>query len=189
MQEHQAHDGQVARGAEAGPEARHLIHRERHDVAFRYLHSQPAHRHPRPAKAHRPSPQESLMKTVSDLAGSVGELVAEGAIGDGDAVIDGGTGRPRLLAGLEAHIIQERRFGKVTFPNVAGVMNTLPPADKVQQVVSVDAQGRVRQAADVLAVQVTIDPADLPAGGLFDDTNRTLCFVGGLLVDHVELHG
>jgi hypothetical protein len=25
MQEHQAHDGQVARGAEAGPEARHLL--------------------------------------------------------------------------------------------------------------------------------------------------------------------
>src|SRR2546427_7491907 len=68
-------------------------------------------------------------------------------------------------------------------------MNTLPPADKVQQVVSVDAQGRVRQAADVLAVQITIDPADLPAGSLFDDTNRTLCVVGGLLVDHAELHG
>ena len=115
------------------------------------------------------------MKAAGDLTGSVGELVAEGAIGDGDAVIDGGSGRPRLLAGLEAHIIQERRLGKVTFPNVAGVMNALPPANKVQQVVSVDAQGRVRQAADVFAVQVTIDPADLPAGGLLDDTNRTLC--------------
>jgi len=28
------------------------------------------------------------MKTVGDLAGSLGELVADGAIGDGNAVID-----------------------------------------------------------------------------------------------------
>ena len=32
VHEHQAHDGQVARGAEAGPKARHLIHGERDDV-------------------------------------------------------------------------------------------------------------------------------------------------------------
>src|ERR1700693_6120172 len=61
-------------------------------------------------------------------------------------------------------------------------MNTLPPANKVQQVVSVDAQGLVRQAAHVLAVQITIDPADLPAGVLFDDASRTVCVVGGVLV-------
>ena len=129
------------------------------------------------------------MKAAGDLAGSIGKLIADGAIGDGHAVIDGGRGRPRLLAGLETHIIQERGLGQVTFPNVAGVMNTLPPANKVQQVVSVGAQGGVRQAANIFAVQVTIDPADSPAGGLLDDTNRTLCVVGGLLVDHAELHG
>jgi len=39
MHEHQAHDGQVARGVETGPEARHFIHRERHDVELRLLHS------------------------------------------------------------------------------------------------------------------------------------------------------
>ena len=179
LQEHQADDGQVARGAEAGPEARHLIDRQRHDGAFGLLHAQPAQRRAWSAQAHRPAPQKGLMKAGSDLAGSVGKLVAQGAIGDGDAVIDGGTGRPRLLAGLEPHIVQERRFGKVTFGDVAGVMNALPPADKVQQVVSVTAQGLVRQAADVLAVQITIDPADLPAGGLFDNANRALCVAGG----------
>src|SRR5439155_18449253 len=103
--------------------------------------------------AQRLSPQERLMKTVSDLAGSLRELVAEGALGDGDAVIDGGRRRPRLLAGLEAHVIEERGLAKVTFPNVTGVMNTLPPANKVQQVVGVDAQARVRQAANIFAVQ------------------------------------
>src|SRR5712692_8850359 len=68
-------------------------------------------------------------------------------------------------------------------------MNTLPPADKVQQVVSVNAQGGVSQAADIFAIQVTIDPANLPARRLFDHANRALSAVGGLLVDHVELHG
>src|ERR1700674_5653062 len=90
-------------------------------------------------KAHRPTPQESLLETTSDLTGTLRELVAEGAIGNGDAVIDGASGRPRLLAGLEAHGIQKGRLGKVCFGEVAGVMNALPPADEVQQVVSVDA--------------------------------------------------
>jgi hypothetical protein len=94
-----------------------------------------------------------------------------------------------LLAGLEAHVIQKGRFGKVCFHEVAGVMNALPPADEVQQVVSVDAEGLVRQAADIFAVQVTIDPADFPPRGLLDHMNRTLCVRGGRQVDHVELHG
>jgi hypothetical protein len=129
------------------------------------------------------------MKTVGDLTGRLRKLIADGAIGDGHAIIDGGRGRLRLLAGLGAHIFQERGLGKVAFSNVAGVTNTLPPADKMQQVVSVSAQGGVRQAANIFAVQVTIDPAHSLAGALLDDTNRTLCVVGGLLVDHTELHG
>jgi hypothetical protein len=38
------------------------------------------------------------MKTVGDLAGSLGEFVADSAIGHGDAVIDARRSRPRLLA-------------------------------------------------------------------------------------------
>jgi hypothetical protein len=129
------------------------------------------------------------MKAAGDLAGSIGELVADGALGDGHAVIDGGRGRPRLLVGLELHIIQERGLRKVTFPKVTDVMNTLPPANKGQQVVSVDAQSSVRQTADIFAIQVTIDPADSSAGTLLDDTNWTLWVVGSLLVVHTELHG
>jgi hypothetical protein len=33
------------------------------------------------------------MKTTGDLAGSIGELVANGALGDGDAVMVEGEGR------------------------------------------------------------------------------------------------
>jgi hypothetical protein len=79
------------------------------------------------------------MKTASDLAGSLGELVSEGAVGDGYASIYGGTGRLRLLTGLEPNIIQERRVGEILLHNIAGLVNTRPPADKVQQVVSVEA--------------------------------------------------
>ena len=50
-------------------------------------------------------------------------------------------GRPRLLTGLEAHIVQQCRFGEGIFGNVTGVMNTLPPAEKVQQVVRIECAG------------------------------------------------
>src|SRR5207244_6123525 len=122
-------------------------------------------------------------------AGGAGELVAQGAVREGYTIVDGGSGRPRLSAGLEPHIIQERRFGEVAFDDVAGVMNTLPPADKMQEVVSVGAQRLVRQAANVLAVQETIDPADLAAGGLLDNANGTLSIAGCERVDQMELHG
>jgi len=59
----------------------------------------------------------------------------------------------------------------------------------VQQIVGISAQGGVRQAANIFAIQVTIDPTNSVAGGLLDDTNRTLCVRGGPLVDHAELHG
>ena len=68
------------------------------------------------------------MKAAGHLAGSLGELVVNGAIGDGDAVIDEGRGRLAWLTGLEAHIVQEGGLGQITFSNVCGVMNTLPPA-------------------------------------------------------------
>jgi hypothetical protein len=62
------------------------------------------------------------MKTAGDLAGSLGELVVNGPIGDGDTVIDEGRGRPAWLTGLEAHILQQRGLAKVIFPNVVGVI-------------------------------------------------------------------
>ena len=37
------------------------------------------------------------MKAAGDLAGSIGELVTEGAIGDGDAVIDGGSRKAEVV--------------------------------------------------------------------------------------------
>jgi hypothetical protein len=67
------------------------------------------------------------MNTASDLPGRFREQVAQGAIRDGNAVTDRGRGRARLTAGLEAHVLQEYRLGKVSGLNIAGVMKPLPP--------------------------------------------------------------
>jgi hypothetical protein len=85
-----------------------------------------------------------LLETLSHQRGSVGELVAKGAVGDGDADIDGGTGKRGLVVTLELQIIQECRLGQITFDDISGVMKALPPANKVQQVVSVGAQSSGR---------------------------------------------
>jgi hypothetical protein len=59
----------------------------------------------------------------------------------------------------------------------------------VQQIVSVGAQRLVRQAANVLAVQETIDPANLATAGLLDNANRALSIAGCGRVNQMELHG
>jgi hypothetical protein len=78
------------------------------------------------------------------------------------------------LAGLRPHIIPQGRFGKGCFRNVASVMNSLPPTEKVKKIVSIDAQCWGSQTAHILAVQESIDSLDFAARGLLDDANRTL---------------
>src|SRR4051794_39343857 len=129
------------------------------------------------------------MKAAGDLAGSIGELVTKGPVGRGDAGVDRGAGRTRVLSGLKSDVLQQYRFGKIAFRNVTSMVNTRPPTDKVQQVVSVETQALVRQAAHVLAIQVTIDPTDFVARLLFDNANRTLCSARGLLIDKMKFHG
>jgi hypothetical protein len=75
------------------------------------------------------------------------------------------------------------------FLDVAGVMDTGPPANEVQQVVGIGAQRCVGEATNVFAVQVAINPADLLPAGLLDDANRTLSVVRVVLVNYAELHG
>src|ERR1700728_2632754 len=140
MHEHDANDGQVSRGAETSPEARHFIDRERDDVESGLPYAQPALRHWWTTKPHRLTLQKRLLKPASDLTGSIRKLVADGAIGVGDAGVDRGGGDRRLQAGLEAQVIEQGRLDEVCPGEVAGVMNTLPPANEVQQVVSIDAQ-------------------------------------------------
>ena len=141
MHEHQAYDGQVARVVETGPEARHFIDRERDDGELGFLHSQSAEFEPGPAEAQRPAVQVDLLEARRGLVGCVWELVADGAIGTSDAVVDGGGRRRRLPAGLEAQVIEQGRISEVFLEDVAGVVNALPPAHEVQQAVCVAIQG------------------------------------------------
>ena len=57
-------------------------------------------------------------------------------------------GQLAFLAGLESHIVQQCRFGECIFGDRVGVVNALPPAEKVQQLVRIASQGGVRQAAE-----------------------------------------
>lgn len=54
-------------------------------------------------------------------------------------------------------------------------MESFPPADEVQQVVSVDAQSFVRQTADIFAIEITIDPANLSARLIQPTSRPVLC--------------
>ena len=105
------------------------------------------------------------MKPVRHLTGRVGELAADCAISSSDAVVDGGGGGRRLLAGLEAHVIEQGRFAESRLEDIAGVMNALPPAHEVQQAMRVAVQTLVCQTADILAVQEAVDPTDALSGG------------------------
>src|ERR1019366_8006585 len=188
MHEHQAHDGQVAGGAEASPEASHFLDGQGNDVEPGLSDAQPAHRHPGTAQTHGLALQISLMITVRDLAGSIGELIADGAVGIRNPVIDRGSGGPRVEAGLEAKVFEQGRFGEILQRKFAGVMLMMPPANEVQQVVSVGAQAGVGYVADVLAVEIPIDPANFPSSGLFDHTERTVRSGGAALMDDLKLH-
>ena len=128
------------------------------------------------------------MKAAGKLARRIGKVVAQRAVYHAGAVVDGGGRWPRLLGRLETHILQQGRFGEVAFGNVGFVMHAFPPAQEVQQVMRIDAQCGVGQAADVFAVQIPVDPADLAARGLFDNADRTLSVVGATLVDHLKGH-
>jgi two-component system, OmpR family, sensor histidine kinase CpxA len=119
------------------------------------------------------------------------------AIAQRIAIVHGGSIRARNRDGggleIEIHLPAQNPVSappdsvRSSSLNVGGGMNTLPPTNKVQQVVSIGAQGGVLHATNKFAVQITIDPADLPTIGLPDDTNRTLCVVGGLLMDQAEV--
>ena len=169
LQEHQAHDGQVARGTKTGPESCDLVYRKWNDGPLGLPHPQATHRGDRSAKTHGRAPPVAYLKLWSNLTGSGGKDGAQGAIGDGDALIDGGSAELGLLGGLESHVVQQSGLGERILGNGIGVMNTFPPTEKVQQVLCIAAEREVGHAAEAFVIQIAIDPIDLAARGLLDD--------------------
>src|ERR1035437_8091326 len=168
---------------------RHLVYGQWHDGPLGLPHSQATHRGKRSAEAHGRAPPVAYLKPWSNLPGSAREGAAQGAIRDGDALIDGGAGELGLLAGLESHVVQQGGLGERIFRNRIGVMNTFPPTDKVQQVLRITSEREVRYAAEAFEIQIAIDPIDLAARGLLDDAERAACVIGGRLVNDTEFHG
>src|SRR5713101_3377976 len=189
LQQHQSHDGQISRGAETGPESRHFIHRQWGYGAFGGLHAQPTQGKPWPADAHRCTLPVSLLKPRSNLPRSIREYDAQGTINNSNALVDGAAGQLALLTRLESHIVQQRRFGECIFSDRVGVMNTLPPTEKVQQLVRITFQGIIRQAAKGLVIEILIDPVNLASCRLHDDAIRASCLIGGGLVKNTKRHG
>src|SRR5215831_10155009 len=88
---------------------------------------------PRLADAHGRSLPVRRLKRRSDLTGGARKGDAEGAIDDGNTLIDSSARQLAFLAGLESHIVEQRRLAESVFGDLIGVVNTLPPPEKVQQ--------------------------------------------------------
>src|SRR5215831_13240288 len=154
---------------ETGPESRHLVYRQGHDGPLGLPHPQSTHGWKRPAKAHGRAPPVAYLKLRSNLMGSAREGGAQGAIRDGNALVDGGAGERGFLTGLESHIVQQDRFGERLFDNRIRMVNTFPPTQKVQQVMGIAAEGKIGDAAQAFQIQIAVDPVDLAASGLLDN--------------------
>ena len=108
--------------------------------------------------------------------------------GRGLPMIDSGARQLAFLAGLESHIIEQRRFGESIIGDLIGVVHTLPPSEKMQQRVRVGSQSCVGQTAKGFVIEVMVDPVDLTAGRLFDDAIRAADMVVRALGNYAERH-
>src|ERR1700677_3749543 len=133
--------------------------------------------------------QEDVMKAGRGLRGSIGERVTDSAVGTRHTVVDGGGRGRRVLAGLEADVVEQGRFGKVCLGDVAGMMKVLPPAHEMQQTVGIAIEAFVGKAPDILTIQVAVDPAHALACFLFDHVNGAVRTRRCGLANHAELHG
>src|SRR4029077_9175734 len=97
----------------------------------------------RPADAHGRSLPVRRLERRSDLTRGARKGDAQGAIDDGNTLVDSRARQLAFLTGLESHIVEQCRFGESIFGDLIGVVNTLPPAEKVQQLVCVGSQSCV----------------------------------------------
>jgi hypothetical protein len=116
-------------------------------------------------------------------------MVRNARSNNGNARIDGATRQRWIVAGLKAHIIEQRRFGESAFDYVGGVMNAFPPADKVQQAMRVTVKRDFSDATNTFAIQKTIHPLDFAIAFLLNDTEWAVSRIAIKLPDDAELHG
>ena len=66
-------------------------------------------------------------------------------------------------------------------------MHDRPPAEEMEQIVGIAAQGGIGHATNSLLVQISIDPLHFPAG-LLDDAKRTMGIAQALLLGYTKSH-
>src|ERR1700734_761283 len=93
-----------------------------------------------------------------------------------------------LLTRQESHIIEQCRFREGIFSDRVRAMNTLPPTEKVQQLVGIALQGMISEAANGLVIEVLIDPVNLTSCCLHDHAVRTSRGVVRGLVVNAKSH-
>ena len=135
----------------------------------------------------RADPPEMIQRR-SDLTRGARKGDAQGAIYDGNTLVDRGARQLGFLAGLESHIVEQCRFGERTRADLISMVNTLPPPEKVQQLVRVGSQSCVGQAAQGFVIEILVDPFDLTAGQLLDNAVRAAHMVVGWLGNYAERH-
>src|SRR6202165_377423 len=159
-----------------------------HEDAFGFLHAQAAQRRTRPAVAQWRTPPIEMVKPGSKGAGRIRKLVAQRALYDAHASVDGGGRGLGMMAGLESEVVQQNRCAERTLADGIGMVHAGPPAQEVQQIHGIAAQGILRQAAHTFAIQETIDPFHFAACWLLDDAKSTSCVAAVVRMDHLEGH-
>jgi hypothetical protein len=69
------------------------------------------------------------------------------------------------------------------------MVDRFPPAEEVEQSLSIAAKSKWGQSAEAFHIEVTVYPIDLAAGRLLDDAEGTAGGIGGGLLEHAEGHG
>ena len=69
---------------------------------------------------------------------------------------------------------------------VGGLVRGRPPAEEMEQIVSITAQRGIGHAADSLLIQISIDPLHFPAG-LFDHAKRAVCVAQSVLLSYIGI--
>src|SRR6266481_2357907 len=129
-----------------------------------------------------------MVKSGREGTSRIGKLVTQRALNDSHTTVDGG-GRGRgVMAGLESEVVQQNRCVERTLADGIGMVHAVPPAQEVQKVHGIAAQGGFRQAADTFAIQETIDPFHFAAHRLLDDAKWASCTAGVRRMNHLEGH-
>ena len=184
IEEHQAYQGETAKGAEALPEFSHFFGRQGHDDPSDLFEAEAqgegAARPPVAERGSRPVAALEVDRAGGKISAGVEALAATD---HAQTMIDRWWGGFRMPLELMADIVDERGFGHLG----EGSAPRFKPAGEVEQVIGVSAEGGEGELAEALGVEEGIRPIQL-ALVLILQAIRGSAGGHGRLMDHGELH-